>query len=82
MKVCIYSVFDSVALVYLEPFYAPSDAVARRMFATSVNRSGHPFSENPDDFCLFKHGQIDLTDASFDTHEPVSLGVGIEYVKE
>lgn len=81
MKVFIYSVRDAVAEVYLEPFYANNDAVARRMVANAVRDPNHPFGRSPTDFCLFKHGSLNLLDASFDTHEPQSLGLAADLVK-
>lgn len=78
MKVYIYSVRDNVALTYLEPFYANNDGVARRMVANAARDPSHPFCKSPYDYVLFKHGSLDLSDASFETHEPKSLGVAGE----
>lgn len=51
----LYSLFDSKAGVYLPPFVARNDELARRMIAASLlNAKDIPPAEYPADYTLFK----------------------------
>ncbi len=55
----IYSVWDSKAAAYIQPFFATNDAVATRMFETAANDAGHDFHRYAEDYALFRIGQFD-----------------------
>lgn len=69
----LYSLYDSKAAVYLPPFVARNDELARRMIAASLmNAKDIPPAEYPADYTLFKvaewNDDIALTPC---THENV-----------
>jgi len=54
-----YSVHDSAAEAYLEPFYARTDAEAVRRFASAASKEDHQFHQHGGDFTLFRVGEWD-----------------------
>ncbi len=78
----IYSVYDSTAEAYLEPFFAKNDGTARRSFSVAVNEPGHDFGKFPQDFVLFKIGMWDELSGVIDAGVPKSLGLGVQFVTE
>lgn len=60
----IYTVFDSKAQAYLQPFYSPNDAVALRNFQTAATDENHHFNKHAADYTLFLIGEYDDTSAS------------------
>jgi hypothetical protein len=78
----IFSVYDSAAEAYLQPFFMPTKGEALRGFSEVVNDKNHQFGRHPDDYTLFELGEYDNTTAVFVMHSaPKSLGVAIEFVK-
>lgn len=78
----VYSVYDSKAQAYLQPFYAINGAVAARSFAEAANKEGHEFHSHAADFTLFELGFYDDSSGTFTNHTtPVSLGVAIEMIE-
>jgi len=55
----IYSVYDSKAEAFLQPFFATADGVAIRMFQQAANDSEHDFSKWAEDYTLFNLGKWD-----------------------
>lgn len=83
MKILTYSVRDSKAERYISPFYAPTRAVAQRMFETAANTPGENFNAHSGDFTLFEIGTFDdetgiLTPNANGHH---NLGLAADYVK-
>lgn len=79
----VFSVFDSKAGAYLQPFFSPTDATALRAFYKAVNEPGSMFGQNPGDYTLFEIGNWDEhggTIASADAKK--NLGCAIEMVAE
>lgn len=67
MKLQMYVIFDSKALVYNRPFYLPNDDVALR---TAKDLRQDPNSEafkNPEDYTLFHIGSYDDENAEITT---------------
>jgi hypothetical protein len=80
----IYSIYDSAAKAYTQPWFMPNDAVALRAFENNVNdEKGGQIYSNPDQFTLFHIGEWDDEKAEVSKAEVVkSLGNGLEYKKE
>lgn len=77
----IFTVFDSAAKLYLEPFFAETVEVACRMFRQIVNKEGHQFNKFPEDYTLFHIGAFDpVTGAVQKLDTPHSLGVALTFV--
>lgn len=82
MKLHVYSVFDSKAKAYLPPFFLHTHGLAERAFADCVNSDSHQFGKNPGDYTLFHLGSWEDDCALFDSFAPVSMGNGLEFVRE
>lgn len=59
MKFKMYSIADTVAETYSCPFYAPNDAVAKRIASDAAVDPASVLSQNPSDFVLYKIGSFD-----------------------
>lgn len=81
METEAFCVFDSKAERYLEPFFAPTAAVAIRGFQDAVRKPGHPFNEHPEDYTLFHIGGFDAEQGMFRAETPRTLGNGIRFVE-
>jgi hypothetical protein len=79
----MFSVFDSKAEAYLQPFFMRSTGEAVRAFGDLVQGADNQFSKHPQDYVLFELGSWDELKASMEMLEaPHSLGVGIEFKKD
>lgn len=79
----VFTVYDSKTEAYLSPFFMPAKGAAIRAFSDLVNDSNHQFGKHPSDYILFELGSYDDSSASFDLYSaPVSLGVGVEFVRQ
>lgn len=79
----IFTVYDSKAEAFLQPFLFSSTGQALRAFADSVADSNHQFARHPEDFTLFELGTYDDNGAKFDLLDtPKSLGLALEYVSK
>jgi len=54
-----YTVWDSAADAYIQPFWATNDKVALRSFHTACTDSGHDFYKHAEDYTLFRIGSFD-----------------------
>lgn len=52
----IYSIRDSKADAYLQPFFASNEAVAKRYVASAVNTPKHEFDVHTEDYSLYHIG--------------------------
>ncbi len=59
MKVEIFSVFDSAATRYMDPFTAPTIEFALRGFREACCREDHQFRKFPQDYALYHVGSFD-----------------------
>ncbi len=78
----LFSVYDSAAGAYLDPFVAPSIEFAMREFRTAVNKPEHQFNKYPEDYTLFHIGQFSSEKGKLQADEPISLGIGITYIEQ
>lgn len=83
MQLKIYTIYDSKAEFYSKPFYATARGAALRSFTDACNDKNIDFGRYPADYTLFEIGTWDDSTASIVMHKaPVSLGVGVEFVRE
>lgn len=54
-----YSVYDTKALNYSPPFYAPTNGAATRMIADAAADPNNNLGRHPADFVLFRVGTFD-----------------------
>lgn len=59
MKLEIFTVHDSKADAFLQPFFMHNGAMALRAFTTLINTPDHDFANNPGDYTLFRLGMFD-----------------------
>ncbi len=78
MQIC--TVYDSAAIRYLEPFFAPTIEFAIRGFREAVNREEHQFNKFPADYTLFSVGSFQPETGEIVGHSPISLGVAITFL--
>lgn len=79
MKTCLFSVYDSAARRYKEPFYAPTPEYAERMFRQTVNSPGNPIHDYPEDYTLFHVADFNQETGVIEAVGPFSLGVAIVF---
>lgn len=80
--VCIFSVWDSAAALFLEPFVAPTVEFALREFKRVVNSEGHQMNQYPSDYTLFYVGKFDQSTGKLEALEPTSLGVAVTLIDQ
>lgn len=77
----VYTVYDSKAEAYLQPFFSQSKGVAIRSFQEAVRDEKSNISKYPEDFTLFELGEYDDANSKFNLHDtPQSLGVAVEFL--
>lgn len=78
----VFTVYDSAARRYLQPFCAPTIDVAVRMFTALVNQADHPFAKYPDDYTLIHIGAFDAEIGRlFPLEVAHPLGIAITFVE-
>ncbi len=63
-RLTIFSIFDSKAQAYLQPFFSNNVETAKREFATAVNGEGQ-FNKYTEDYSMFLLGTFDQDDGTF-----------------
>lgn len=77
MRKFVFSVFDSKAEFFMQPFFAVTQAVAIREFSTICRDGTHLFGLHPEDFTLFELGVFDEKTAAFEMYStPKSILLG------
>ena len=77
----VYTVYDTKAEAYLQPFFSQSKGVAIRSFQEAVRDEKSNISKYPEDFTLFELGEYDDATSKFNLHiTPQSLGVAVEFL--
>lgn len=78
----VFSIYDSKAKAWLQPFFATNAAVAVRMFERAVNDTSSDFNRFAGDYTLFEVGSWSEDDGVLlETSPKVSLGVAVEFLK-
>lgn len=80
MDTLLFSVYDQAAERFLDPFVAPTHAVAIRGFEAAIGKQGHPFQEYPQDYTLFQIGSFDAESGQLVPITPHSLGNGVQFI--
>lgn len=81
MVLKVYSVYDSKACAYLQPFFCVNRAVALRSFMTAVQDRGSDFSRFSGDYTLFEIGEWNQIDGLFKVRDSFeNLGVATQYL--
>ena len=78
----IFSILDSKAEAFMQPFYAQTKGLAVRSFTEALNDSKSIFYKYPSEFLLYEVGTFDDKDCSITMHSPIQLiGNGSEFQK-
>lgn len=71
----LFSVYDTKAQFFLQPFPETSTVAALRGFDVAVNEGKSTFSKFPDDFCLMELAEFDQHTGELVPHvSPQNLG--------
>lgn len=81
-KLMVYTIKDTKAECYLQPFTFRTDGEAIRAFDDTVQRDGTPIHDHPEDFCLFKVGEFDQLSGVITSVDHKSLGCALDFVKQ
>lgn len=77
----VFTVYDSAAKRFLQPFFAETVEVACRMFRALVNKGDHQFSRFPEDYTLFHIGDFNAESGLIvPLTTPHSLGVALTFM--
>jgi hypothetical protein len=79
MKLNVYSIYDSAAKAYTQPFFMHNDGLAIRAFQDNVNAPDNNIANHPDQFTLFCIGEYDDSSGELSKSTVRSLGTGLEY---
>lgn len=79
----MYSINDSKAEFYQNPFFARTNEEAKRTFAQVLNdkNPNNQYAQSPSDFTLFEVASFDEVTGVVTGLVPFSLGNGLEFVK-
>jgi len=82
MKTGMYTIYDSKAKAYSQPFHAVNDQVAMRMVAASVNDPGTIINQHPEDFVLYEIARFDAENAQIEQINQRAVTTAIALKKE
>lgn len=81
MNVKIYSIFDSCAESYLQPFFAFNRGSAIRMFTASLADETSVFCKYPNEYILYEIGSFDDVSGQVLSSTLERLGTGLEFMQ-
>ena len=79
MKLKAYSIYDSAASAFNQPFFLHNDGMAIRSFQDNVNHEESHLNKHPDQFTLYHVGEFDDQEGTMTPLTPKSLGNGLQY---
>ena len=82
MKLNVYSIFDSAAQAFVQPFFMQQDGLAIRAFQDNVNsKEENNISKHPEQFTLFKLAEFnDQNGMLTPLDTPRALAIGVELI--
>lgn len=76
----VFTVYDTAAEMYLQPFYELTVGQASRAFTDACNTDNHSFNLHPADFALFELGTYDDATGQHANHPaPIHIGLAVQY---
>lgn len=77
----VFTVYDSKAETYAQPFFSSTTGQAIRSFQDAVEQPDHIFNKHAADFTLFEIGVYDdATGALHSLEAKVNLGTALDYI--
>lgn len=80
MRLKVFSVYDSKAAAYLQPFFSTTVGLAMRSFGDAVKDEGHQFHRHAADYTLYQIGEFDDEKGILSSTTHVNWGCAIEYI--
>lgn len=81
MHLIAFSVHDSKAEAFIQPFFTPTVAVALRAFGSACNDDTQKFCQYPDDYTLFEIGTFDCDTGTFEPLQKIkSHGLALTFM--
>lgn len=78
----MYSVYDSKAELYMQPFFMHTKGHAHRAWEDTVNDPKTQFNQHPSDFTLFEIGTFDDLTCKVDLYESkLPIGTALEFLR-
>ncbi len=75
----IFTVYDSKAEAYLQPFFAQATGAGIRSFSEAANSQDHQFHKHAADYTLFEIGEWDEIHGAMESHHAkTNLGTALE----
>ena len=71
----MYSVYDTVAAVYMQPFFAANDGMAARTIQDTAAAGDSMLTRHSSAFVLFRVGEFDDATANLVPETPVNVGL-------
>lgn len=79
----VFTVFDSKAGAYLQPFFSVNVATAIREFGSAAQSEGHAFHRHSGDFELFLIGEWDQFEGRVSMYETKqTLGIASQFLNQ
>jgi len=80
MKLKVFSIYDSKAEAYKQPFFMATKGEAVRGILEVLDRPDHLFAKYPTDYTLFELGEYDDSNGKMlPLNSPISHGSLLEY---
>lgn len=80
LTLTIFSIHDSKAEAFIQPYYAPNRGTGERMFADAANDPQTQFHKHAADYTLFELGHFDSKSAEIKLHPtPINLGLALQF---
>lgn len=73
MIVQVYSVYDTKAQAFGQPFFMQADGIAVRAFTEACNNPEGEFIKYPNDFTLYNIGHYDDSNGAIFSNKPEEL---------
>jgi len=76
-----FSIYDSKAQAFMQPWFLPTEALALRAFADCVNDPEHNFGRHPEDYILHAVGAWSPESGTLTCPDsPTSIATGISVI--
>lgn len=80
METNVYSIYDSAAKAYTQPFFCQNNGIALRLFSDNINsKDDNNLSRHSSQFTLFHIGKWDDNKGVIEPKTPEAIGNGAEY---
>jgi len=79
----LFSVYDTVAKAYMQPFFTINRGTAVRAITGALQDAQHPFAKEPHSYLLYHLGNFDDASGSFEIGaQPENLGPLSQFLPE